>query len=515
MHRASGIARISLAALTLSLATSLASLTPARADNPTPPAPTESASVAPADPTPASSESPAPTGEPTLPSIDPTEPASPSAEESLPSGAVSPGETLPSLENTPNAEPLGVDPNKEPDAETDASPEAQLDGYEPPPAGQLSGVHVTGGTRIGHGWTASRTIFPGDWNRDHSSDLMLVTESGALLFYRTLMWDRFTPPVQIGQNWGRALEILGGADWDGDGNLDLVGRFRDGTLHFYRGDGRGGFADQRQIGRNWHNFLEIAVVNKGPNGRPALVGLRNDGHSFVYTSNRRVEFSDAVHSAVDWTGFRNLVGTGDWDNNGRGDLLAIDRHNTLRYLAADSSGFHFSHYRVGTGWNNMAKIQSARIHGRSYVIAISRDGYLYAYTLVNRERYADPTPRLDSRCLTGRVMCASKSDRILHWVINGQIRASFDARFGAPATPSDNGSFKVGWKSRYHTSTIYGAYMPWAMFYNGGEAVHYSPGFATDGWHGGSGGCINLRDPEGIDWLYNQVRIGDKVVVYE
>ncbi|MDO5067937.1 MAG: L,D-transpeptidase [Propionibacteriaceae bacterium] len=436
----------------------------------------------------------------------------PSEEEPLPEGAVTPGEVLPSLDNSPsgnNTSAVEVEPQ-----EVEPQAQAEPQGYQPPAPQTLSGVYVTGGTRIGHGWAASRTIFPGDWNRDHSSDMMLVTESGALLFYRALMWDRFTPPVQIGQNWGTALEILGGADWDGDGNVDLVGRFRDGSLHFFRGDGRGGFAGQRQIGRNWNNFLEIAVINMGPNGRPALVGLRNDGNSFVYTSNTRVEFSDAIHSAIDWSGFRNLIGTGDWDNNGRGDLLVIDSGNTLRYLAADSSGRHFSHYMVGKGWGAMAKIQSARIHGRSYVIALSHDGNLYAYDLVNRERFVDPTPRVDSRCLTGRVMCASKSDRILHWVINGQIRASFDARFGAAATPSDDGAFRVKWKSRYHTSSIYRAYMPWAMFYNGGEAVHYSPGFATDGWHGGSGGCVNLRDPEGIDWLYNQVRIGDKVVVY-
>lgn len=503
MYRSSRTARLGLAALSITLATVLTPLATSAADETEPPPSTASAE-------PTTSPSPSTTATPSATPSDPA-PSDTPPEGSVPSSTVS-QEQSPSV-----AEATGHEGHVQPDAqhETEATPQAELAAYQPPTPREISGVSVTGGTQIGHGWKASRTIFPGDWNRDQSSDMMMVTESGALLFYRTLMWDRFTPPVQIGQNWHQALEILGGADWDGDGNVDLIGRFRDGSLHYYRGDGRGGFAGQRQIGRHWNNFKEIAVINKGKGGRPLLIGLRNDGHAFAYISNTRLEFSAPIQTAIDWNGFRNLVGTGDWDNSGYGDLLVIDADNRLRYLAADSGGVNFGHYKVGIGWGGMAKIQSARVHGRSYLIAISHGGQLYAYDLINNERVVDPTPRIDFRCLSGRVMCASKSDRILHWVVGGQIRASFDARFGAAATPSDNGAFSVKWKSRYHTSSIYGAYMPWAMFYNGGEAVHYSPGFATDGWHGGSGGCINLRDPEGIDWLYNQVRVGDRVVVYE
>ncbi|QGF23977.1 L,D-transpeptidase family protein [Raineyella fluvialis] len=121
---------------------------------------------------------------------------------------------------------------------------------------------------------------------------------------------------------------------------------------------------------------------------------------------------------------------------------------------------------------------------------------------------------VDGRCLTGRTMCASKNDRALRWMINGEIISTYDARFGCSTSPTDNGSFTVYWKSYDHTSTLYNTWMPRAMFYNGGEAVHYSPDFAARGYAGCSHGCVNLRDWEGINWLYGQVQIGDKVVVY-
>ena len=56
--------------------------------------------------------------------------------------------------------------------------------------------------------------------------------------------------------------------------------------------------------------------------------------------------------------------------------------------------------------------------------------------------------------------------------------------------------------------------MPFAMFFSGGQAVHYSPDFASVGYNGASHGCVNVRDHAGVAWLFDQVAVGDKVVVY-
>gem|GEM_PF-2007236 len=124
------------------------------------------------------------------------------------------------------------------------------------------------------------------------------------------------------------------------------------------------------------------------------------------------------------------------------------------------------------------------------------------------------TRPLDGRCLRGRVLCASKSDLRLWWIVDGTIRASMDARFGKPGLDTREGQHSVYWKSRYHVSDIYHTPMPWAMFFNGGQAVHYSDNFFAYGHTGGSAGCINVRDAATIDRVYGEVRVGDKVVVY-
>ncbi|WP_375424480.1 peptidoglycan-binding protein [uncultured Friedmanniella sp.] len=124
------------------------------------------------------------------------------------------------------------------------------------------------------------------------------------------------------------------------------------------------------------------------------------------------------------------------------------------------------------------------------------------------------TAGLDSRCLTGRAMCVSKTKNTLVWVIDGHAQLRTDVRFGSAELPTREGAFRVGWKSRYHVSTIYHTSMPYAMFFSGGQAVHYSSDFAARGYNGASHGCVNVRNMAAIQTLFAQVRVGDKVIVY-
>jgi lipoprotein-anchoring transpeptidase ErfK/SrfK len=124
------------------------------------------------------------------------------------------------------------------------------------------------------------------------------------------------------------------------------------------------------------------------------------------------------------------------------------------------------------------------------------------------------TGAIDPRCLTGHVLCIDKSTRKLRWMVDGQVAKVFDVRFGSELTPTREGSFTVFAKSRNHVSTIYHTAMPFAMFFSGGQAVHYSADFAARGYNGSSHGCVNVRDYNGIAWLFDQVSIGNAVIVY-
>ncbi|WP_148613649.1 L,D-transpeptidase family protein [Nocardioides rubriscoriae] len=121
---------------------------------------------------------------------------------------------------------------------------------------------------------------------------------------------------------------------------------------------------------------------------------------------------------------------------------------------------------------------------------------------------------LDARCQTGRALCVDKTSRTLRWVVDGDVRLTVDVRFGSEEHPTREGAFSVFSKSRDHVSSLYDTSMPFAMFFSGGQAVHYSPDFAAHGYDGASHGCVNVRDYDAVAGLFDQVAVGDKVIVY-
>jgi hypothetical protein len=134
--------------------------------------------------------------------------------------------------------------------------------------------------------------------------------------------------------------------------------------------------------------------------------------------------------------------------------------------------------------------------------------------LANRRPAPSAGAPLDPRCTTGRVLCIDKSSNSLRWVVDGKVQVNVDVRFGSDELPTREGEFAVQYKSRDHVSSLYDTSMPFAMFFSGGQAVHYSPDFAANGYSGASHGCVNVRDYSTIAALYEQVSIGDKVIVY-
>lgn len=125
-----------------------------------------------------------------------------------------------------------------------------------------------------------------------------------------------------------------------------------------------------------------------------------------------------------------------------------------------------------------------------------------------------PSGSLDPRCGIGRALCIDKTDQVLRWVVNGRVLLEIDARFGRESLPTREGQFSVYWKDRDHVSSLYEADMPYAMFFSGGQAVHYSSDFAETGYDSTSHGCVNIRDYDGVAWLFDQVNVGDRVVIY-
>ena len=126
------------------------------------------------------------------------------------------------------------------------------------------------------------------------------------------------------------------------------------------------------------------------------------------------------------------------------------------------------------------------------------------------------TQELDPRCATGRVVCISWAQKKMSLVVDGRPLFTRVARFARPGWESERGEFRIWYMNSDTVSTIFGERtpMPYAIFYDKNVAIHYSDDFDQVGYEGGSHGCSQLNDYQTAKWLYEQVKVGDRVVVY-
>lgn len=117
-------------------------------------------------------------------------------------------------------------------------------------------------------------------------------------------------------------------------------------------------------------------------------------------------------------------------------------------------------------------------------------------------------------CRKGLVVCVDKTQKVVRLVRDRVPQLVMDARFGRPGAETREGKFSVYWKSRDHVSSIYNSPMPYAMFFSGGQAVHYSSDFAAVGYAGASHGCVNVRDRKRAARLFDATPVGTRLIVY-
>jgi L,D-transpeptidase catalytic domain len=117
-------------------------------------------------------------------------------------------------------------------------------------------------------------------------------------------------------------------------------------------------------------------------------------------------------------------------------------------------------------------------------------------------------------CFHGLVICISQDTDTLRLVDDGAVLIRMAVRFGAQRTPTRVGTFRIEWKDKDHVSKEFGSPMPFSMFFDGGQAIHYSEDFAARGYRGASHGCVNTRDYDATKQLFESVKDGTRVIIY-
>ena len=123
--------------------------------------------------------------------------------------------------------------------------------------------------------------------------------------------------------------------------------------------------------------------------------------------------------------------------------------------------------------------------------------------------------KVPQRCLQKqKIVCVSTHQKVGKLFVRGEPVLTFDTRFGTSATPTRKGLHYVYSKQEYLISDLTGTPMPYSLFFDGGQALHYSEFFARDGYNGGSHGCVNIRSMDAAKTLYRKTPVGTPVYIY-
>ncbi|WP_030776260.1 L,D-transpeptidase [Streptomyces sp. NRRL S-920] len=134
----------------------------------------------------------------------------------------------------------------------------------------------------------------------------------------------------------------------------------------------------------------------------------------------------------------------------------------------------------------------------------------YRFVVADRIR-RDPAERRDCPTRSYRVTCVDLTRQIL-WTQTGR-RLVFDpvpVRSGRDGLETRRGWHRIYWKNRDHFSTLYNVPMPFAQFFNGGQALH---GTRSDLFSSGSGGCVNLALGD-AERLYGLLKTDDHLFIW-
>lgn len=208
--------------------------------------------------------------------------------------------------------------------------------------------------------------------------------SGTLWLWPGRSAGGFGPRVSVGTGWTiMDVKLLPG-DLDRDGHDDLLARRRaDGTMWFYPGLDGGRFGRAVRLGAGWSVFTALAAVGDwNGDGRPDIVARHRNGSLVLYGGNGAGGLLSGRTIGNGWQTMTGIVGPGDWNGDGAPDIIARRGDGALLLYPGNGRGGFLSPSRIGTGWNGMTGITGGGdVTGDGVVdlLAWSSAGILYAY----------------------------------------------------------------------------------------------------------------------------------------
>ncbi|WP_367322144.1 FG-GAP repeat domain-containing protein [Streptomyces sp. HUAS ZL42] len=222
---------------------------------------------------------------------------------------------------------------------------------------QGTGKGTFSGKVTGTGWpTTIRAVPIGDLSGDRCNDVLVRLSSGVLRLYKPSCGAALkpsTPYTTLGPGWNQYDVLTSPGDVTKDGRPDLIARNPStGAVYLYKGTSTGTLAARVKLYDNWKAYKKVVGVGDlNGDGVGDLLAQDKSNNLYRYLGTGKGTFSGRVRLFANWGGSYNVVvGVGDITGDGKADLVARDTAGVLYRIPGTGTGTFGSRVKIATGW---------------------------------------------------------------------------------------------------------------------------------------------------------------------
>ncbi|MET7742049.1 VCBS repeat-containing protein [Streptomyces sp. NPDC005385] len=189
---------------------------------------------------------------------------------------------------------------------------------------------------------------------DGTGDLLTLNSSGGLTFQQGDGKGAFAGKVS-GSGWSTKAVAVPFGDLNGDRCNDVLVRMSDGSLRGYKpacGAAPTPSTSYKSLGTGWNAYDVLTSPGDLTGDRRSDLLARKtstgDIYLFAAKSDGTLAAGKKIRSA--WTGYTKIVGAGDLNGDGIGDLLARDKAGTLYRYNGTGTGLLKDRVKVFSAW---------------------------------------------------------------------------------------------------------------------------------------------------------------------
>jgi hypothetical protein len=222
-------------------------------------------------------------------------------------------------------------------------------------------------------------------DNDLNNDILARTGSGDLYFYSGTGHSGFGSPQLLSSGFNDYKDILVTKDVNGDGHNDIVVRDIWNSVWILFGDETGGWSGYKQVAISGVDFSTyqrlLAPGDFNSDGRADLMGIKTDGTLNLFTGNGVGGFAAPLVIGHGWAGLTGVYTPGDFNGDRTADLIGRHTDGTLwLYPGNGATAFHTA-YQIGTGWNGLRVTAPGDLTGdaKSDLLVVTSAGALLIY----------------------------------------------------------------------------------------------------------------------------------------